>query len=336
MKESSSVYQNTERLAGLLSIVLAVGLQILAGMLMIHICGWQVRPAPELLQLFTVVLPAADEAGPAGNAAQAPIETTSGQPSPNEFQPSTMTQQTTTEPEMAHQKPKETVSPKAEEIIEPTPTPVEKETEAFISKPVDTVSKKTAPIPKIAEPAKIEPIKKVIRKPITGKRKPEFITQKNLQTPQVPAAPPAPQIAAMPSATYTPASPSSSTSPAATQASPALNSSNGHSHPGTTSKPLTNDEQKAIARYLTQIRRSLEKGKKYPPEARKGRIEGQVQVKFRIAADGQATDAMVTGQAPAILAESVLQMLVGRRFPAPPAGWQPSVAVELKINFNLH
>lgn len=335
MKESGSVYQNTERLAGLLSIVLAFGLQILAGMLMIHICGWQVRPAPELLQLFTVVLPAADEAGPAGNAAQIPTENTRSEPAPNELQPPAMAQQTQTESEKSHQKSEETVFPKISEMLETTPAAVEKEAAAFISRPVDAISEKTAPLEKKAEPTKVEPIKRVIRKPITRKKKPEIITQENLQTPPVPVAPPATRIAAVPSATYTPASPSSSTSPAATQASPALNSSIDHSHPRTTSKPLTNDEQKAIARYLTQIRRSLEKGKKYPPEARKGRIEGQVQVKFRIAADGQATDAMVTGQAPAILAESVLQMLVGRRFPAPPAGWQPSVAIELRINFNL-
>ncbi len=340
MRERGSIYQNTERLAGLLSLVLAVGLQIFAGMLMVHICGWQVRPAPELLQLFTVVLPEYSEPAPAANTTPVPVATDKSEPLSNRQQQTTIEQQTPFETVKSPPEPEETVTPEVEQITDTTQTPVEKEPSAPISKPVDALSEKTEIPQKMHEPAKVEHTKKAIRNVIPKRQKPEIVTPKKSETAQAPVPTTAAQTAAMPSAVSSAKSSSAARKPGSspdsdTTASPGPDPADHFSERKAPARPLSNDEQKEIARYLAQVRRSLEKSKKYPTEARKERLEGQVRVKFRITADGQAEEATITGQAPGILAESVLQMLAGRRFSAPPPGWQPNVAVELKINFNL-
>jgi len=221
------------------------------------------------------------------------------------------------------------VTPEPEVIPSPEAAPIEppalQKTEE-LKKPEPP---KKPRISKKAELKSVKPDKKTIEKAI---EKPVLKPVEKLMPQPEPvkaSAEPEPLLSTQPTA---PALPESVT--------PALNAAAqaDRSAVSQTEKPvkaLSGEEQKAIARYLAQIRKSLDRSRVYPPEARKKRIEGIVPVKFRISADGLVVGTEVTGNAPGILAEAVIQMLAGRRFPPPPTGWQPSAAIELNINFNL-
>ncbi len=274
--------QRVERLTTFVSLVLALILQLSAGLLLVGMCREEVLTRQPPVPLITVTLaPEPAPAGPAKTAVSAPVEETEkvsqvpeiSQPAPHE-------------PEVAQ--PPETV-------------PIEPPKKLIISKKAERKPEKSSkkPVKKTVEKSAAEPLEKPAAQPETAK--PD-------QQPE--------------------------------SAIPALNAAaqTNRNAGSRTEKPveaLSGKEQKAIARYLAQVRRSLDRSRVYPPEARKKRIEGVVPVKFRISADGQVVGAEVTGNAPDVLAEAVIKMLAGRRFPPPPTGWQPSAAIELNINFNL-
>lgn len=284
--------QRVERLTTFVSLVLALILQLSAGLLLVGMCREEVLTRQPPVPLITVNLaPEPAPAGPAKTAVSAPVEETEkvsqvpeiSQPAPHE-------------PEVAQ--PPETVP------IEP---PALQKTEE-LKKPEPP---KKPRISKKAELKPVKPVKKTVEKS---------------------AAEPLEKPAAQPE-TVKPVQQPESAVPALNAAAQANRNAGSR-----TEKPveaLSGKEQKAIARYLAQVRRSLDRSRVYPPEARKKRIEGVVPVKFRISADGQVVGAEVTGNAPDVLAEAVIKMLAGRRFPPPPTGWQPSAAIELNINFNL-
>ena len=333
--------QRVERLTTFVSLVLALILQLSAGLLLVRMCREEVLARQPPVPLITVNL--APEPAPAGSAkiaAPAPVEETEkvsnvpeiSQPVPPveepqpvlpQPQPESMPEpQPVTEPEKVTPAPEVVQPPEAVPIEEP---PALQKTEE-LKKPEPP---KKPRISKKAELKSVKPDKKTIEKAI---EKPVLKPVEKLMPQPEPvkaSAEPEPLLSTQPTA---PALPESVT--------PALNAAAqaDRSAVSQTEKPvkaLSGEEQKAIARYLAQVRRSLDRSRVYPPEARKKRIEGIVPVKFRISADGQVVGAEVTGNAPGILAEAVIQMLAGRRFPPPPTGWQPSAAIELNINFNL-
>jgi len=313
--------QRVERLTTFVSLVLALILQLAAGLLLVRMCREEVLTRQPPVPLITVNLaPEPAPAGPAKIAAPIPVE----EPRPVLPQPQP---EPVPEPQPAPEP--EKVTPEPEVIQPPEAAPIEppalQKTEE-LKKPEPP---KKPRISKKAELKSVKPDKKTIEKAI---EKPVLKPVEKLMPQPEPvkaSAEPEPLLSTQPTA---PALPESVT--------PALNAAAqaDRSAVSQTEKPvkaLSGEEQKAIARYLAQVRRSLDRSRVYPPEARKKRIEGIVPVKFRISADGQVVGAEVTGNAPGILAEAVIQMLAGRRFPPPPTGWQPSAAIELNINFNL-
>lgn len=332
--------QRVERLTTFVSLVLALILQLSAGLLLVGMCREEVLKRQPPVPLITVNLaPEPAPAGPAKIAAPAPVEETEkvsnvpeiSQPVPpvEEPQPVLPQPQPESMPEPQPVTESEKVTPAPEVLQPPEAVPIEppalQKTEE-LKKPEPP---KKPRISKKAELKSVKPDKKTIEKAI---EKPVLKPVEKLMPQPEPvkaSAEPEPLLSTQPTA---PALPES--------AAPALNAAAqaDRSAVSQTEKPvkaLSGEEQKAIARYLAQVRRSLDRSRVYPPEARKKRIEGVVPVKFRISADGQVVGAEVTGNAPDVLAEAVIKMLAGRRFPPPPTGWQPSAAIELNINFNL-
>lgn len=322
--------QRVERLTTFVSLFLALLLQLAAGLLLVRMCREEVLTRQPPVPLITVNLaPEPAPAGPAKIAAPAPVEETEkvsnvseiSQPVPPVEEPQPVLPQPQPEPKKVTPEPEVIPSPEAAPIEPPALQKTEE-----LKKPEPP---KKPRISKKAELKSVKPDKKTIEKAI---EKPVLKPVEKLMPQPEPvkaSAEPEPLLSTQPTA---PALPESVT--------PALNAAAqaDRSAVSQTEKPvkaLSGEEQKAIARYLAQVRRSLDRSRVYPPEARKKRIEGIVPVKFRISADGQVVGAEVTGNAPGILAEAVIQMLAGRRFPPPPTGWQPSAAIELNINFNL-
>ncbi len=322
--------QRVERLTTFVSLFLALLLQLAAGLLLVGMCREEVLTRQPPVPLITVNLaPEPAPAGPAKIAAPAPVEETEkvsnvseiSQPVPPVEEPQPVLPQPQPEPKKVTPEPEVIPSPEAAPIEPPALQKTEE-----LKKPEPP---KKPRISKKAELKSVKPDKKTIEKAI---EKPVLKPVEKLMPQPEPvkaSAEPEPLLSTQPTA---PALPESVT--------PALNAAAqaDRSAVSQTEKPvkaLSGEEQKAIARYLAQVRRSLDRSRVYPPEARKKRIEGIVPVKFRISADGQVVGAEVTGNAPGILAEAVIQMLAGRRFPPPPTGWQPSAAIELNINFNL-
>lgn len=322
--------QRVERLTTFVSLFLALLLQLAAGLLLVGMCREEVLTRQPPVPLITVNLaPEPAPAGPAKIAAPAPVEETEkvsnvseiSQPVPPVEEPQPVLPQPQPEPKKVTPEPEVIPSPEAAPIEPPALQKTEE-----LKKPEPP---KKPRISKKAELKSVKPDKKTIEKAI---EKPVLKPVEKLMPQPEPvkaSAEPEPLLSTQPTA---PALPESVT--------PALNAAAqaDRSAVSQTEKPvkaLSGEEQKAIARYLAQIRKSLDRSRVYPPEARKKRIEGIVPVKFRISADGLVVGTEVTGNAPGILAEAVIQMLAGRRFPPPPTGWQPSAAIELNINFNL-
>ncbi|HOI91849.1 MAG TPA: TonB family protein [Candidatus Rifleibacterium sp.] len=322
--------QRVERLTTFVSLFLALLLQLAAGLLLVGMCREEVLTRQPPVPLITVNLaPEPAPAGPAKIAAPAPVEETEkvsnvseiSQPVPPVEEPQPVLPQPQPEPKKVTPEPEVIPSPEAAPIEPPALQKTEE-----LKKPEPP---KKPRISKKAELKSVKPDKKTIEKAI---EKPVLKPVEKLMPQPEPvkaSAEPEPLLSTQPTA---PALPESVT--------PVLNAAAqaDRSAVSQTEKPvkaLSGEEQKAIARYLAQIRKSLDRSRVYPPEARKKRIEGIVPVKFRISADGLVVGTEVTGNAPGILAEAVIQMLAGRRFPPPPTGWQPSAAIELNINFNL-
>lgn len=322
--------QRVERLTTFVSLFLALLLQLAAGLLLVGMCREEVLTRQPPVPLITVNLaPEPAPAGPAKIAAPAPVEETEkvsnvseiSQPVPPVEEPQPVLPQPQPEPKKVTPEPEVIPSPEAAPIEPPALQKTEE-----LKKPEPP---KKPRISKKAELKSVKPDKKTIEKVI---EKPVLKPVEKLMPQPEPvkaSAEPEPLLSTQPTA---PALPESVT--------PALNAAAqaDRSAVSQTEKPvkaLSGEEQKAIARYLAQIRKSLDRSRVYPPEARKKRIEGIVPVKFRISADGLVVGTEVTGNAPGILAEAVIQMLAGCRFPPPPTGWQPSAAIELNINFNL-
>lgn len=302
--------QRVERLTTFVSLFLALLLQLAAGLLLVRMCREEVLTRQPPVPLITVNLaPEPAPAGPAKIAAPIPVE----EPRPVLPQPQP---EPVPEPQPAPEP--EKVTPEPEVIQPPEAAPIEP---PAVQKTEELKKPEPPKKPRISKKTVAKPIEKPVEKPVVRPApQPEPVKA---------SAEPEPLLSTQPTA---PALPESVT--------PALNAAAqaDRSAVSQTEKPvkaLSGEEQKAIARYLAQVRRSLDRSRVYPPEARKKRIEGIVPVKFRISADGQVVGAEVTGNAPGILAEAVIQMLAGRRFPPPPTGWQPSAAIELNINFNL-
>lgn len=335
--------QRAERLTTFVSMVLALILQLSAGLLLVKMCREDVLKRQSPVPLITVNLaPEPAPAGPAKIAAPIPVEETEkfssvpeisqpvlSQPQPEpmpESQPAPVSEKVLPEPEVAQLPETLPIEPpalqKTGELKKPEPP----------KKPGISKKAELKPVKPVEKPAS-EPLEKPAARPETAKSEQQPESQpnpkpetarlvENVGNPELP----------LPSQPTAPASPES--------AVPVLNAAawtdrNAGSQTEKPVKALSGEEQKAIARYLAQIRKSLDRSRVYPPEARKKRIEGMVPVKFRIAEDGLVVGAEVSGNAPDVLAEAVIQMLAGRRFPPPPTGWQPSAAIELNINFNL-
>lgn len=285
--------QKTERLAGAVSLALALIMQLSAGLLLVSMCREEILSKPTPMPLITVNL--APEPAPA-----IPAKTSTPEPttSVEELQPGLPQP----EPEF--------VQPPGEVPIEPP----------ALKKVVEL--KRPAPPKKSKNSKKVEPepvklSKKTVEKPVSRPERAKPVVRSELP---------------LPAQTSTPVLPE----PAMSGFSPSVQAARTTS--SQTEKPdraLSGEEQKAIARYLAQVRRSLDRSRVYPPEARKKRIEGIVSVKFRIAEDGLVAGTEVSDSAPGLLADAVIKMLSGRRFPPPPSGWLPSTAIELNINFNL-
>lgn len=339
--------QRVERLTTFVSLVLALILQLSAGLLLVRMCREEVLTRQPPVPLITVNLVSEPApAGPAKTAAPIPVEETEKvsnvpeisqpvlpQPQPEpmpESQPAPVPEKVLPEPEVAQLPETLPIEPPALQKTGELKKPelpkkpgISKENELKPVKP----GKKT-----VKKPA-LEPLEKPAAQPETARPEQQSESQpdpkpetarliENVENLELP----------LPSQPTAPALPES--------AIPALNAAaQANRNAGSrTEKPveaLSGKEQKAIARYLAQIRKSLDRSRVYPPEARKMRIEGMVPVKFRIAADGLVVGAEVSGNAPDVLAEAVIKMLAGRRFLPPPTGWQPSAAIELNINFNL-
>ena len=302
--------QRVERLTTFVSLFLALLLQLAAGLLLVRMCREEVLTRQPPVPLITVNLaPEPAPAGPAKIAAPIPVE----EPRPVLPQPQP---EPVPEPQPAPEP--EKVTPEPEVIQPPEAAPIEP---PAVQKTEELKKPEPPKKPRISKKTVAKPIEKPVEKPVVRPApQPEPVKA---------SAKPEPLLSTQPTA---PALPESVT--------PALNAAAqaDRSAASQTEKPvkaLSGEEQKAIARYLAQIRKSLDRSRVYPPEARKKRIEGIVPVKFRISADGQVVGVEVAGNAPGILSDAVIQMLAGRRFPPPPTGWQPSAAIELNINFNL-
>lgn len=289
-------------LTTVVSLALALILQLTAGLLLVRICREEVltRQTPEPLIMVNLA-PEPAPAGPVKIAAPASVEDTEKVSHVPEI----------SQPALPVEEPRP-VLPQPDPIPEPEKVPPESE-----AVPIEpSALQKTEKLKKFEPPKKhriskknelksIKPSKKTANKPVS-----ELLEK--------PAAQPA-----LPESTLLALSSSAQTD------------KNALSQTEKPVKALSGEEQKAIARYLAQIRKSLDRSRVYPPEARKRRIEGVVPVRFRISDEGLVVGAEISGSAPGILAEAAIQMLAGRRFPPPPTGWQPSAAIELNINFNL-
>ncbi|NCB39699.1 MAG: energy transducer TonB [Erysipelotrichia bacterium] len=98
---------------------------------------------------------------------------------------------------------------------------------------------------------------------------------------------------------------------------------------------LSEKMQSEISRYLANVRRQLEKNKKYPQNARRQRLEGKVTVAFSILADGRVDSLEAVEDAPIELIEAALSLVKKQKFAAPPAGWLPASRIEFPVTYKL-
>ncbi len=342
MTVSGAGQRRAKGLTTVVSLALAFILQLTAGLLLVRMCREEVlaRQTPEPL-IMVYLAPEPAPAGPVKTAAPASVEDTEKVSHVPEI----------SQPALPVEEPRPVLpQPLPEPIPEPEKAPPESEA-ARLSEavPIEPLAlQKTEKLKKFEPPKKhriskknelkpVKPSKKTANKPVSellekpaaqpelrpeSQSKSEFETVKQIKSLGLP----------LPEQMPTPALPESTL---LALSSSAQTDENALSQTEKTVKALSGEEQKAIARYLAQIRKSLDRSRVYPPEARKKRIEGVVPVRFRISEDGLVVGAEISGSAPGILAEAAIQMLAGRRFPPPPTGWQPSAAIELNINFNL-
>ena len=97
-------------------------------------------------------------------------------------------------------------------------------------------------------------------------------------------------------------------------------------------RPVSGSE---ISAYLNLVRRRLEESKIYPASARKRGLSGIAILKFRIDADGYASEPAVEGNVSQELREAALALIRNRRFPAPPKGWHARARIEIPVKYTL-
>lgn len=90
--------------------------------------------------------------------------------------------------------------------------------------------------------------------------------------------------------------------------------------------------------YLERVRRSLERFKRYPDEARKLKQEGTVQVSFVLARDGSVLSAQVTGGSGFVLLDQAALDIFNAASPLPPVPNYvegETVKIGMPISFSL-
>ncbi|MFZ2955842.1 MAG: energy transducer TonB [Candidatus Ozemobacteraceae bacterium] len=121
--------------------------------------------------------------------------------------------------------------------------------------------------------------------------------------------------------------------------SPRFSESTAAIPPGTNQKnasqPSSRGHTSEVQTYLAMVRKEIAKQKKYPERARKKEIQGKVIVEFSISSDGLVQNPRVIKERFAELEEATLTLMNGRRFPPPPAGWDPRARIELPIQYTL-
>jgi TonB family protein len=96
-----------------------------------------------------------------------------------------------------------------------------------------------------------------------------------------------------------------------------------------------NGRGSAMAAYLGEVRRLLERAKRYPEEARRRAITGKVSLSFVIRLDGSVEGAEVDGDPPQELASAALELAGDVRLPPPPKGWDATVRVRINLSYQL-
>jgi protein TonB len=98
-----------------------------------------------------------------------------------------------------------------------------------------------------------------------------------------------------------------------------------------TPKPVITD----FTEYLEQIRLIIGKAKKFPRQARRRNIQGQVNLRFSINSNGKAQNLKVMNQPHKLLLNAAKNLIEKTNFPAPPKGWQESFEIEIPIMYRV-
>ena len=90
-----------------------------------------------------------------------------------------------------------------------------------------------------------------------------------------------------------------------------------------------------ISAYLARTRSAIQQALRYPPQARRLRLQGVVRVRMTVGADGQplaGSLAVLPADCPEFLAEAARQAVQDANLPLPP---RPQLDIEAPIRFEL-
>jgi len=220
-------------------------------------------------------------------------------------------------PPMAEPLPTTQALPQAPPVAEPSPTEVERAP--------------PAPMP-LPEPAPSEPAKlQKLDRPVSPA--PPAASAASVPKPPAPDRPvpprprPARRAAQQPSV---PTMPASLPEPARPSNGPLTSSSPVAAAPAPSPSAVNGTWRSALAAWV-------QSRKRYPDEARRQSMEGQVAVRFTVGRDGQVLDAQIAhGSGSDLLDQAALSMFRGGRAPPFPADMsQPQLTTTISIRFRL-
>jgi len=228
-----------------------------------------------------------------------------------------------TTPPMAEPLPTTQALPQAPPVAEPSPTEVERAPPAPMP----------LPDPPLSEPAKLQKLDRPVS-PAPPAASAASVPKPPAPDRPVPPRPrPAPRAAQQPSAPALPAFPNPAASlpePARPSNVPLTSSSPVAAAPAPSPSAVNGTWRSALAAWV-------QSRKRYPDEARRQSMEGQVAVRFTVGRDGQVLDAQVAhGSGSDLLDQAALSMFRGGRAPSFPADMsQSQLTTTISIRFRL-
>jgi protein TonB len=95
------------------------------------------------------------------------------------------------------------------------------------------------------------------------------------------------------------------------------------------------DERREQKRYLANLLTSIESHKHYPRAARQRRMEGEVQISFKLLTSGAIADIQITGASKPLRVATEKALQRALPLPPPPAGMQLPFPVQFRMQYRL-